>query len=149
MELASVRSTVEGSTVSSQQHDVGPWLKWMMNKVHTTPERLEERHTNPWFVLFLSTCYPWLNVASMVCSSECLVQLRESLSCWILHANVALATTAFYSVECQGGRCRYGFWAGGHVGILYGTSLLVSMASTFSYHQFCFATRRPKSRRWL
>ena len=41
------------------------WLGWIMETLHTTPELLAERHSNPWFVLFLALCFPSM-VAGML-----------------------------------------------------------------------------------
>eukprot|EP00892_Ulva_mutabilis_P001827 jgi/Ulvmu1/11645/UM008_0049.1 len=65
-DVAAVPGEVSGEQVSPQSGAVhGPWLKWFMAKLRTTPELLAERHSSPWFVLFLALCFPTM-VAGML-----------------------------------------------------------------------------------
>lgn len=52
--------TADGASVHSAR------LRWIMEKVKTTPELLAERHSNPWFVLFLALCFPSMVAGMMV-----------------------------------------------------------------------------------
>lgn len=58
---------VECATDDAEQaSSIEIWLQWMLRVLQTTPALLQERHTNPWFVIFLSICFPCLNLGVMV-----------------------------------------------------------------------------------
>lgn len=56
----------------------GEWLTWIMRVLKTTPELLEERHSNPWFALFLALCFPSMVAGMMVRST---LQVAPRLPC--------------------------------------------------------------------